>query len=93
MHSEVHKFTNGKLINQLALDNDEFDLNEELSRLEAHLNDPCEDAWWVWNRCEFLGWTIKREYMPWDVYANDEGYEYCIYTDADTEDSVIVRKL
>ena len=93
MHGEVHKFTNGKLINQLALDDDEFDLNEELYRLEAHLNDPCEDAWWVWNRCELLGWTIKREYMPWDIYANDEGYEYCIYTDADTEDSVIVRKL
>ena len=93
MHSEVYKFANGKLIDQLALDSDEFNLDEELYRLEAHLNDPCEDAWWVWCRCEFLGWTIKREYMPWDIQANSEGYEYCIYIDANDTNSVITRKL
>lgn len=93
MHSEVYKFANGKLTDQLALDTDEFDLNEELYRLEAHLNDPCEDAWWVWNRCESLGWTIKKEYMPWDIQADSEGYEYCIYTDADSKNEVIMRKL
>ena len=93
MHSEVYKFTNGKLIDQLALDTDEFDLNEELYRLEAHLNDPCEDAWWVWCRCESLGWTIKREYMPWDIQADSEGYEYCIYIDTNDTNSVITRKL
>lgn len=93
MHNEIHKFANGKIIDQLVMDDDEFDLNEELSRLEAHLNDSCEDAWWVWNRCQLLGWTIKREYMPWDIYADNEGYEYCIYIDAASKNEVIIRKL
>lgn len=74
MHSEVYKFKSNSLYEFTEYDDDEFNLAEEVERLEAHLNDPCEDAWWVYARCKFLSWEIHMEIDP---ITGDEGL--CIF--------------
>ena len=80
MHSEIHRFANGKLIDQLAMDSDEFDLDDEINKLMDELND-VEDPIiqeFAQTRCKFLGWSVERVYDPADYYANELGYIYCI---------------
>ena len=62
-----------------ALDNDEFDIDDEINKLMDMLND--EDPAiqeFAQNRCKFLGWSVEKVYDPADYYANSEGYVWCI---------------
>lgn len=63
-----------------ALDEDEFDLDDEVNKLMDMLNDE-EDPTiqkFARNRCEFLGWNIERVYDPADYYSDNLGYVWCI---------------
>jgi hypothetical protein len=62
-----------------ALDNDEFDLYDELNRLMDMLNsNEPELAEFAKNRCRFLGWEVEQIYEPSDYYSDDSGYVWCI---------------
>lgn len=63
-----------------TLDDDEFDIDDELSKLMDQLNDTEDPAIqeFARNRCKFLGWGVERIYDPADYYADNTGYVWCI---------------
>jgi hypothetical protein len=62
-----------------ALDEDEFDIDDELNKLMDMLNsDDSELQEFARNRCKFLGWNIEQIYDPSDYYADDSGYVWII---------------
>ena len=63
-----------------ALDDDEFDLDDEINKLMDQLNDEQDPLIqeFAKNRCKFLGWNIEQIYEPSDYYANSSGYVWCI---------------
>lgn len=63
-----------------ALDEDEFDLDDEVNKLMDMLNDEQDPLVqeFARNRCKFLGWEIEQVYEPSDYYFDDSGYVWCI---------------
>lgn len=63
-----------------ALDDDEFDLDDEVNKLMDQLNDEEDPAIqeFARNRCKFLGWGVERVYDPADYYSDNSGYVWCI---------------
>lgn len=62
------------------LDNDEFDLDDEVNKLMDMLNDNEDPIMqeFAQERCKFLGWKTERVYEPTDYYADESGYVWCI---------------
>lgn len=76
MHNELIKLkSNNEIISVYAYDDDEVNVNIEVSRLMDMLNDHGTvnqlDAMEI---CMQRGWPVYREYDPCHYYANSEGY-------------------
>lgn len=77
------------------LDDDEFDLDDELNKLMDMLNDEQDPAIqeFARNRCKFLGWNVEQIYEPSDYYANDSGYVWCINIQRIKGINMIINKI
>ena len=76
MHSEILKIDNN-LVDFITFDNDEVNIQNEISKLMDMLNDHGTvnqiDAMEI---CKQRGWSIHKEYDPCHYYSNNEGYLY-----------------